>query len=159
MTTDEPLFLDQGPDAPRADLPFVERDAITALVRDPKTGKYLGLRWKEVDWETFVTGGVEEDQTPEEAARVEVREETGYKNLRLVAELPRYHSKFYHAPKGVNRFAHFQCFLFELVDDERDPISDEESKKHESVWLDEAELASFRLHEGHRFLLSQVLVG
>lgn len=159
MTTSEPVFLDQGPDAPRLELPFVERDAITALVRDPKTGKYLGLRWKEVDWETFVTGGIEEDQTPEEAARAEIREETGYKNLSLVRQLPNYHSKFYHAPKGVNRFAHFQCFLFELVDDKRDPVSEEESRKHETVWLNETELVNFRLHEGHRFLLNQVLVG
>jgi len=61
----EPLFVATGSDAPREELPLVEREAITAIVYDPKTKKYLGLRWKKVDWETFITGGVEEGQTPE----------------------------------------------------------------------------------------------
>ncbi len=152
----EPIFTATGNDMPRNDMPFVEREAITAIVRDPKTNKYLGLRWKKVDWETFITGGVEEGQTPEEAARVEVREESGYKNLRLLSELPRFHSKFYHAPKGVNRFAHFYSFLFELENDKREQVSIDEKKKHECIWLDEAKLKKFRLPKGHRFLLDWV---
>lgn len=154
--TSEPLFIAGGTDAPREKLPFVEREAITALVRNPKTGKYLGLRWKQVDWETFITGGIEEGQTAEEAARAEIREESGYKNLRLVMELPKYHSKFYHTPKGVNRFAHFHSFLFELENDEREDLSADEQKKHEYVWLDKSELEKFRLPEGHRFLLNSL---
>ncbi len=152
----EPLFVAEGSDAPRAELPFVEREAITAIVFDPKTKKYLGLKWKQVDWETFITGGVEVGQTPEEAARAEVLEETGYRNLKLVAELPKFHSKFYHAPKGVNRFAHFHSFLFELVNDERVEIAADELVKHECVWLSEEELKNFRLPSGHRFLLKHL---
>jgi 8-oxo-dGTP pyrophosphatase MutT (NUDIX family) len=154
--TEIPLFVGTGQNAVRSDLPFVERDAITAIVRDPQTGKYLGLKWKQVDWDTFITGGIEEGQTPEEAARAEVHEETGYKNLRLVKELPQYDSKFFHHPKGVNRFAHFRCFLFELENDERDELVEDEAKKHDPVWLSEEELKSFRLTEGHRFLLDYV---
>lgn len=155
-TPEEPLFVDTGMNAVRADLPFVERDAITAVVRDPKTGKYLGLKWKEVDWDTLITGGIEEGQTAEEAALAEIREETGYKNLRLVTELPRYHSKFFHHPKGVNRFAHFRCFLFELTDDEHEEISAEERSKHDPLWLSPEEMDEFRLPEGHRFIMEQV---
>ena len=152
LNNQEPLFIAEGVDAPRAGLPLVEREAITTLVRNPKTGKYLGLKWKEVDWETFITGGVEDGQTPEEAARAEIREESGYKNLRLVLELPRCHSQFYHTPKKVNRFAHFHSFLFELIDEDQDPPTIDEQKKHECVWLDESEVAKFRLPEVHRFL-------
>lgn len=82
----EPTFIAKGADAPRQELPFVERDAITAIVRNPKTGKYLGLRWKKVDWDTFITGGPEGGQTAEEGARMEVREESGYKNLKLIED-------------------------------------------------------------------------
>lgn len=153
----EPLFVAKGADAPREGLPFVEREAITALVRNPQTEQHLALRWKEVDWETFITGGVEDGQTPEEAARAEIREESGYKNLRLVAELPKYHSKFYHTPKGVNRFAHFHSFLFELENDEREELSADEQKRHEVLWLTTAELEEFQLPEGHRFLLNSIL--
>ena len=93
-------------------------------------------------------------QTAEEAARAEILEETGYKNLRLVADLPRYHTKFYHPPKGVNRFAHFQCFLFELENDDRNPVNEEEAGKHEAIWLTEEDLASFRLTEAQQVLLT-----
>ena len=152
----EPLFIDTGANTPRADLPFIERQAITALVRNPRTGEYLGLRWKEIDWETFITGGIEDGQTAEEAARAEIQEESGYKNLRLVRELPRYNSKFYHGPKGVNRFAHFTSFLFELEDEAREEVSAEEHQRHECVWLSASELKVFRLPEGHRFLFDNI---
>ncbi len=155
----EPLFVAVGEDAPRAELPFVEREAITAIVYDPKTKKYLGLKWKKVDWETFITGGVEEGQTPEQAARAEVLEETGYKNLKLVKQLPNFHAQFYHHPKGVNRFAHFHSFLFELENDEREVVSEDEQKNHDCVWLSPEELDKFRLPEGHRFLLEDISKG
>lgn len=152
-----PMFIAEGPSAPRPELPFEERDAITAIVRDPKTGEYLGLRWKEVDWETFITGGIEKGQTAEEAARAEVHEETGYKHLRLVMELPGYEAKFYHGPKKVNRHAKVRSFLFELIDPDSDPVSEAETKKHECVWLNPVELESFRLPEGHRYLVRHIL--
>lgn len=151
-----PLFVDAGMNAVRPDLPFVERDGITAIVRDPSTGKYLGLKWKEVDWDTLVSGGIEEGQTAEEAARSEIREETGYANLRLVRELTPYHSQFFHHPKGVNRFAHYRCFLFDLVDDTREEPSETERDKHDPVWLTREEMERFRLPEGHRFLIEEV---
>lgn len=152
-----PTFIDQGQNKPNPDLPFIERDAVTVVLRDPKTKKYLGLKWKQVDWDTFVTGGIEEGQSAEDASRAEVYEETGYKNIKLISKLPSYHSKFFHPPKGVNRFAHFQCFLFELVDDERDAVSDDEKSKHQHVWLTEAEMRDFRLPEGHRFVFDSIL--
>lgn len=151
-----PLFVGRGPDAPKPELPFVERDAVTAVVFNPKTGKYLGLRWKKVDWDTFVTGGIEPGQTPEEAARAEILQETGYKNLRLVRELPRFEAQFYHTPKKENRHARFQCFLFELVDDEQEALSAEEIENHDAVWLDAQELKKFRLPDGHRFLADKI---
>lgn len=147
-----PTFVATGWDAPRADLPFVERNAIAAMLRDPKTGNCLCLRWKKTPWETFVTGGIEEGQTDEEAARAEIYQETGYKNIRLMCRLPFFDAKFYHAPKMENRWAHVSPFVFELVDEERDPISEEEQANHECVWLTVGELIEFRLPEGHRYM-------
>jgi 8-oxo-dGTP pyrophosphatase MutT (NUDIX family) len=50
----------------------------------------------------LITGGVENGQTPVEAALEEIRQETGYKNLRLVKKLGRMHSRFFHVPKNQN---------------------------------------------------------
>ncbi len=152
-----PLFTSVGIDGPKPDMPWIERNAITAVIYDPKQDKYLGLKWKKVDWDTLLTGGIEKGQTAEEAARAEIRQEAGYINIRLVRELPRYDAKFFHHPKKVNRYAHFQCFLFELINDERGIVSTEENETHEVVWLSAQEMEQFRLPEGHRFVFNQAV--
>ncbi len=142
----EPLFIDK----PDLNLPFVERNAISAIVKHWNEDKYLGLKWKKVDWGTFITGGVEKGQTPEEAARAEIREETGFLNLKLAKTLPNSHSKFYHAPKKENRFAHFFNFYFELKDGEQVEITEEEKEKHDIVWLSPNEVEKFLTPEGQK---------
>ena len=150
-----PLFMAPpgGEDALHDDLPFEERDAIVAIVRDPQNGQYLVLDWKGVAWHTFVTGGIEKGQSPEEAARREVLEETGYANLKLVRDLGVLHSKFYHPPKGVNRFGHFRCFYFELENTEREPLADGEDEKHAVRWVPESELKGILTAPAHHYLL------
>lgn len=149
----EPIFIAE----PNPNLPFVEREAISVVIKHWSEDKYLGLKWKKANWGTFVTGGVEVGQTPEEAALNEIREETGFLNLKLIKILPRCHSKFYHIPKKQNRFAHFHNFYFELIDGVREEISDEEKANHEIVWLFPSEVDKFLTPEGQRrdFLIIQ----
>lgn len=120
---------------------LVFRNAIIAIVKNPKDGKILILKWKKHPWTTFVMGGREEGESPVEAALREVKEETGYKNLKFIKELggPT-HSEFYAAHKGVNRIAHSHALLFELENEERDEISQEEFETHEVLWLPESEV-------------------
>jgi leucyl-tRNA synthetase len=140
----EPVFIDN----PKADLPLVERNAIHAIVKHWSEDKYLLLRWKQVGWVTFVTGGVEDGEDILEAAMREVREETGYKNFILKKEFRRSHSQFYHVPKKENRFGHFNNFLFELKDGEREDLSEEENSKHTLEWVDKDKVAGMIVQEG-----------
>lgn len=158
MNTNIKKFIDTGKDAPKEDVETIERQAVTVIVRNPQDQTYLCLRWKKLDWETFITGGIEEGQSPEQACREEVKEETGYVNLKLVSELPRYDALFYHGGKKVNRLAHFQCFLFDLVDEEQIEISEKEKDIHEAVWLTKEELQDFNLPEGHRYTFENSLI-
>lgn len=129
-----------------------EREAIMALVKHNKKNEFITLKWKQVNWQTLITGGVEKGQTPEEAARMEILEETGYKNLKLIKEMPVIHSKFYHSPKKINRFAHFHTFYFELENEERDEISKEEQNRHELVWVSENKMADSISHEANKYV-------
>lgn len=150
--TNEPLFIDtteQG--APRDGMLPVKRNAIMAIVKDPATGRYLGLKWKKVDWKTLITGGIQAGQDAETAARAEIGEETGYMNIRLVKQLTNIHSSFFHVPKNENRLAHFSVLYFELENDEREDLSAEERDIHEVVWLDAAEMESFGLLPAHQY--------
>ncbi len=118
-----------------------ERKTIHALVRDPKTGKFLGLQWKKFPWTTFVVGGVEEEEDLIEAARREVLEETGYSNLKFVKNLggPVF-AEYFAAHKDENRVAITTGILFDLENDTRSNIAEDESQKHEVVWLSRDEI-------------------
>ncbi|HAO64367.1 TPA: hypothetical protein DCQ44_00090, partial [Candidatus Taylorbacteria bacterium] len=140
----EPVFIQETePGKVRKDLPVEEREAIIAIVKHWSEDKYIGLKWKEVAWGTFITGGIEEGQTAEEAAKMEILEETGFLHPKLVADFGILHGKFYHVPKKVNRFAHASTLLFRLEDDQQKEVLSEEKAKHEVVWLSRAELQKF----------------
>lgn len=147
-----PCFVDKDPiSKPRPNLPFVERDAIIAVVEHWSEDKFIGLKWKQVDWQTLITGGVEKGQTPEEAARMEILEETGYKNVELVAHLGKEDAKFFHPPKNLNRFGHFDIFHFKLKNGERNELTADENAKHEVVWVARNEMMNFLGPEGQKY--------
>lgn len=139
------------PHRPDAINPHVEgkkevfREIIIAVIRNPHTDKFVGLKWKKHPWTTFVIGGVEEGETPIEAAERETREESGYKNFKLVRALGGpIQSEFFAAHKDENRVTNTHCFLFELKDEDKDELASEEKKLHEVVWLSRDEVIKGR---------------
>jgi leucyl-tRNA synthetase len=145
----EPVLVQTtGTAAFRSNEPVQDSRGIIALVKHWSEDKYIGLRWPKVSWGTLLTGGVDEGMTPEETVLKEVREETGY--LHAKAEhLGMIHSKYYHAPKELNRFGHADAFFVQLLDDAQEPVAAEESEKHEVVWMTLDELRSFLTATSH----------
>lgn len=131
-----PIRIDEkNPHVPGKEIVF--RNIVMAIVRNPKNDKYLVLKVKNPKWTTFVIGGIEGDEDVETAARREVLEESGYKNLKLIRVLGGpIHSEFYAGHKGVNRIAHNTTVYFELGNEEQDPVSPEEKEKHDIAWVD-----------------------
>ncbi len=130
-----PKTIDHA-DPPRLDKKIVARRAIQAIVIDPKTKKVLCLRWKKFSWTTFVTGGVENDEDIVEAAKREIAEETGYVNYKYIKTLGGpVESNFFASHKDENRKAMFNALVFELIDDTRNEMSEEEKRIHDVVWL------------------------
>jgi leucyl-tRNA synthetase len=147
----EPLYIQNtGLDKVREDLSFVERNAITLIVKHWSENKYLGLKWKKVNWGTFLTGGVENGEDSEETLKRELEEETGYFNLKFIKRLGRRHAKFYHVPKKENRFGHFTYFHVQLENGEQKEISKEEKDKHDLVWISPEEMEKFLTSESNR---------
>ena len=148
----EPVFIDETEQGRVRDgLPFVEREAVMAIVKHWSEDKYIGLRWKKVDWRTLITGAAENGQTMEEGAVAEIVQETGYLHPKFIKNIGRIHSKFYHVPKKVNRFAHFDTPYFELQDGEQQDISAEEKEIHEVKWLSKDEMAAFLSPAAHQY--------
>jgi leucyl-tRNA synthetase len=137
----EPSLID-AINPPRTDAKNTTRTIALCVVRNPKTGLYLTLKWKKFPWHTFVTGGIEEGEERVAAAKREIIEETGYKNLKFVAEMPfTLNSIFYAAHKQVNRNITVHVMQFELADEELGHHQREDHEDFEVVWVPQAELS------------------
>ncbi len=148
----EPLFYGtKGLDAVEEGIPFAEREAASVIIKHWSENKYLCLKWKKANWGTFLSGGREQGENPEDVARREIKEETGYVNIKFFKTQGRSHSKFYHTPKKENVFAHLTNLYCELAGGEQVEISQEEKDKHEILWLTPEEIESFLTVPGQRF--------
>lgn len=155
-----PIRIDEkNPHVPGKEIVF--RNIVMAIVRNPKNDKYLVLEVKNPKWTTFVIGGVEGDEDSETAARREILEESGYKNLKLIRVLGGpIHSEFYAGHKGVNRIAHNTAVYFELENEEQETISLEESEKHSIAWINLKDITRERMsHSELDIVLERLCTG
>lgn len=142
----------EGPDAFRADMPIAERNAVVCIVKHHKEDKYLCVNWKATKWQGFVIGGIEAGENIEEASIREVQEETGYKNLKFVRESGRVDARFYQVVKKENRLAHYRGVYLELINDDRDVVSEHELALQDAVWLDRTQVSDFLNRSDMKYL-------
>ena len=141
----EPIFRDSSTSPAKPDLPMEKRDAACVVVRNPNDDTYLCIQWKgDAHMHGLVTGGIEAGEDLVDAAKREVTEETGYKNLSLSRDSDFViHSLFFHRKKLINRWARFRYVFLELENDERNPVDEKEAALHEVVWKRRDELNNF----------------
>jgi leucyl-tRNA synthetase len=154
-----PSLIDTS-NPPQAGKQDTTRDMVLAIVYNPRTEKYLTLKWKTQSWTSFVTGGVEADENRVEAAQREIAEETGYINTRLVRSLGMTEAFFFAAHKDVNRKTLGEHFLFELIDDAQVDVASEEKEQYDLQWLSFSELQKTALqHAEAPILLERIITG
>ncbi len=146
------LFVGKGDSKIHEKEPVTKRNVVNAVIKHPTENKYLCVRKKDFDWLNFVMGGIEEGETPVEAAIREVIEETGYNDIEIEKEMEFvYYDHFYAQHKKVNR--HITCHtvvgkLKSLKQIERD---DYEKSIADPEWVDEEVLIKSLTTDAHKY--------
>jgi leucyl-tRNA synthetase len=154
LREEEMLDINTGPgsDAYREGEEIIDCDNVVVIIEHPDKDEFLCARWKQVDWQGFVTGGIEEGKTIEETVLDEVREETGYQNPKIVRVYDQVsHNIFWHVIKNQNRKAHYQIVHVKLENLEQKEISAEEAAIAEFVWVPRAEVNTFLKREDMKY--------
>lgn len=138
------IFETEGQYAVRDGVDMIRRKTAVAIVKHWSEDKYFCLDWQKFGWKSFVIGGVEEGETAQDAATREVKEETGYQDIKKVQQIGDViHDCFFAAHKGINRYADAQCFLIELGSDEYIEPDFEEVKNHLGSWIEAEKVSDY----------------
>ena len=153
-----PYFLGINEETPKDNVETVFRRSIIAVIKDNESDKYLCVSAKKRFCNSFVMGGIENDETPEQAALREVEEETGYCDVEITdTSIFVLHNHFYAGYKGVNRYAHLYVIRGNLLSDKRNELNEEESEKQSTLWLSKEELKDFLSVNNNIFVYNEIL--
>lgn len=104
-----------------------KRNIILAIIKHWEEDKYLVIRYKQDGSRAFLTGGIEKNETPEDALRREIKEETGYINVKTIKMICETKCTFYHKRKNKNLQEWTYNYYVELSDAKRvDTVAEEQ---------------------------------
>ena len=139
-----PYFYGKGEETPRENKETQRRYSVVGVIKHHQDDQYLCEDAKGRNCKSFVMGGIEENETPEEACIREVYEETGYQDVEIdfVSNFVVV-NHFYAGYKGVNRYAYLNFVYGHLTSDTHETITEEENAKHVVKWISKDDLKDF----------------
>lgn len=154
-----PIFVNTDKDKMRENVPIEKRYSVDVIIKHPTENKCVILDWKEeLGWKSFVIGGIEKDENIFEAALREMKEETGYFDVKNLYEINATHySYFYAAHKNINREAVNYSVVIELASEKRFETNIEETKNHNFRWIDMSLLYDTINLENQKFVADMFL--
>ena len=151
-------FVGTGESAIREDMPYTDRNVVIAAIKHPTEDKYLAVKNRKFGWINFVMGGIEGEETPIEAAKREIIEETGYTDIEIDKEMEFiYFDNFYAAHKKVNRHITCHTVVGKLKSLEAIERSEEEDELQEIMWVTKDKLVETMSTNAHKYDAERVL--
>lgn len=142
-----PYFIGEGESSIKENVNTIRRHSLIAIIQDEANQSFLCEDAQNGKYRSFVQGGIEVGETIEQAAKREIQEETGYKDIIIekISEIPVINHFFaaYKGKNGTNRFARLEIVYGKINSFEKLEISDEEKSKHTVKWIKEKDLKKF----------------
>ncbi len=113
----------------------IKKNSIVAIVYDEENDKYLTLNWHDKGGRLFIGGSMEENETAEECAIREIKEEIGYIDVSLIEVLPKINHHYYAFNK--NKYFNIEStgLLFKLNSTKRDEQNLEDEEIFDIEWV------------------------
>jgi len=145
-----PFIKAQDNDLPKKNKKTEKRNNVIVVVKHWAEDKYFCLDWKNFGWTSFVVGGIEDGESSEDAALREMREESGYQNVKSIKKLGGpIATNFFAKHKDINRETVIEGFYVELTDGEYVEPLDKDVEHHVGQWVDKDKVSSFINLENH----------
>ncbi len=133
------------------------KNSIVAIVYDPKEEKYLTINWHEQGGRLFIGGTRKENEDAVSCAIHEIKEETGYVDVKLITEDFKINHHYY----AYNKDKYFNIeatpLLFELQSDQKVAPELEEDEKFSVEWVSKEVIDKEITDELHRKSFEYVL--
>lgn len=153
-------FVGTGDSEIRPDKPFTDRNVVIAVIKHPTENKYLCAKNKKFGWINFIMGGIEGEETPIEAAKRELIEETGYQDIEIDGEMEFiYYDNFFARHKDVNRHITCHTVTGRLKSLSSTTRTEEESELQDVMWIDEADLINSMSTNAHKYDAERAING
>lgn len=149
-----PAFVNQGKDKPVEGKECIKRDTVSVIIKHPEKEEYIVLDWSEnLGWKSFVIGGIEKGENIEDAAIREMKEETGYIDIKKIYRINAANfNRFFAAHKDVNREAIHNPVVIELASLDSVKTDEAETKNHTFRWVKKEELYDTLNLENQKFI-------